>query len=99
MREADLCPLSAGVIGCVQPLGSIMPVSEMQARVFCAVLSGRLRLPRPVVMAADSQRKAVAMGRRYRSSPRHTIQVQWDPFVGLLPPQLCLTCALWRLAS
>ena len=32
------------VIGLIQPLGSIMPIAEMQARVFFDVLSGRIFL-------------------------------------------------------
>lgn len=37
-----------GVIGLVQPLGAIMPLSEMQSRWFVRVACGKTTLPHPV---------------------------------------------------
>ena len=79
-----------GVIGLVQPLGSIMPVSEMQARVFCSVLAGTTPLPPKSNMIADMNSKALAMQKRYRKSPRHTIQVcASDRCTRALPSKPC----------
>lgn len=74
-------------IGLIQPLGSIMPISELQARWFAQVVSGNLALPRPDARRRDMQRKAVAMARRYKRSKRHTIQVDYIPYCDELAQQ------------
>uniref|UniRef100_A0A8C2ZF81 Flavin-containing monooxygenase n=1 Tax=Cyclopterus lumpus TaxID=8103 RepID=A0A8C2ZF81_CYCLU len=75
------------IIGLVQPLGAIMPISEMQARWATRVFKGELLLP-------------TTMAKRYVSSQRHTIQVDYISYmdeiaelVGVRPslPRLLLT--------
>uniref|UniRef100_I3J3L5 Flavin-containing monooxygenase n=1 Tax=Oreochromis niloticus TaxID=8128 RepID=I3J3L5_ORENI len=63
------------IIGLVQPLGSIMPISELQARWATRVFKGCIKLPSVVVMLKDIQWKQAAMAQRYVTSQRHTIQV------------------------
>lgn len=72
---------SLGIIGLVQPVGSIMPVSEMQARVFLEQFAGNLKLPSLAEMREDVIAKQTAMKMRYVDSPRHTIQVDFLPFL------------------
>ncbi|PIO77181.1 Flavin-binding monooxygenase-like protein [Teladorsagia circumcincta] len=69
------------VIGLIQPLGSIMPIAEMQARVFFSVLSGESALPNSDEMRMDMLSKREAMRRQYVASHRHTIQVDYIPFM------------------
>ncbi|MEQ2197469.1 hypothetical protein XENOCAPTIV_029960, partial [Xenoophorus captivus] len=76
------------IIGLVQPLGAIMPISEMQARWATRVFKGRkkhfncllfccIKLPSSAAMQRDINSKQEAMAKRYVSSQRHTIQVDY----------------------
>ncbi|CAJ1060084.1 LOW QUALITY PROTEIN: flavin-containing monooxygenase 5-like [Xyrichtys novacula] len=88
------------IIGLVQPLGAIMPVSEMQARWSTRVFKGCSKLPSMDNMLKDIQNKEETMAKRYVSSQRHTIQVDYVSYmdeiaelVGVRPsiPRLLLT--------
>ncbi|XP_053726656.1 flavin-containing monooxygenase 5-like [Synchiropus splendidus] len=63
------------IIGLVQPLGAIMPISEIQARWATRVFKGCKKLPSVSDMLKDIQCKEQAMASRYVTSQRHTIQV------------------------
>ena len=68
-------------IGFIQPLGAIMPLAEAQAEWVADLLSGRGQLPAPTEMReaiADEERK---MRKRYVASKRHTIQVDFHPYL------------------
>ncbi|KAI6187355.1 Dimethylaniline monooxygenase [N-oxide-forming] [Aphelenchoides besseyi] len=66
------------VIGLIQPLGSIMPIAELQARFFFDVFIGRTKLPSRSKMEAEIRKRRDAMAARYVESRRHTIQVDYD---------------------
>ncbi|KHN82777.1 Dimethylaniline monooxygenase [N-oxide-forming] 5 [Toxocara canis] len=65
------------VIGLIQPVGSIMPISEMQCRVFCEVLAGRATLPDGVRMQKNIDKKRNVMAKEFIPRRRHTIQVYY----------------------
>ena len=68
-------------IGLIQPLGAIMPLAEAQAEWVADLLDGRGTLPSPGEMRAeiaDAERK---MRKRYVASKRHTIQVDFQPYL------------------
>ncbi|KAI1703367.1 flavin-binding monooxygenase-like domain-containing protein [Ditylenchus destructor] len=69
------------IIGNMHPIGSIMPISEMQARVFFDVLVGRTKLPSETEMFADIHKKRAANDSRYIKSLRHTVQVDFVDFM------------------
>ncbi|XP_028259363.1 dimethylaniline monooxygenase [N-oxide-forming] 5-like [Parambassis ranga] len=69
------------IIGLVQPLGAIMPISEMQARWATRVFKGCVKLPTADAMLKDIQCKQDAMAKRYVSSQRHTIQVDYVSYM------------------
>uniref|UniRef100_A0A914CC84 Flavin-containing monooxygenase n=1 Tax=Acrobeloides nanus TaxID=290746 RepID=A0A914CC84_9BILA len=74
MYPPDLCEHNTlAVIGLVQ--GNILPLSEMQARVYFDVLSGNSKLPLKFQMLEDIEAKSRAMKERFVESRRHTIQV------------------------
>ncbi|KAI6240602.1 Dimethylaniline monooxygenase [N-oxide-forming] [Aphelenchoides fujianensis] len=79
LNSADKATIA--VLGLVQPLGSIMPISEMQARVFFGVQAGIARLPPPAEQKAEIERVIDAMWKRYVKSPRHTIQVDFSSYM------------------
>ncbi len=68
-------------IGFIQPLGAIMPLAEAQSEWVADLLSGRAVLPSPAEMQeaiSDEERK---MRKRYVASKRHTIQVDFHPYL------------------
>jgi len=73
-------------IGLVQPWGAIMPISEMQAKWICRVLTDKSELPSVDDMRADIARVEAEQRARYVDTPRHTIQVDHYDYMR----------ALWR---
>jgi dimethylaniline monooxygenase (N-oxide forming) len=71
-------------IGLVQPLGAIMPIAELQSEWIADVLQGRAALPDAAAMRAEIRAEEKAMRRRYVASTRHTIQVDFHPYMRLL---------------
>lgn len=81
MFPPDLEKSTLSVIGCFQPLGAIMPLSEMQARLATRVFKGDVKLPPKVDQWTDIRRKRIEMRYRYVESTRHTIQVDFIPYM------------------
>ena len=71
-------------IGLVQPLGAIMPIAELQSEWIADVLEGKAVLPDPARMRAEITAEEEAMRRRYVASTRHTIQVDFHPYMRLV---------------
>ena len=63
------------VFGCVQPLGALFPLSELQGRWATQVFCGLKHLPPRHVMMQDIKTKMAEMRARYYASKRHTVQV------------------------
>ncbi|PAV85248.1 hypothetical protein WR25_01004 isoform B [Diploscapter pachys] len=72
---------SLAVIGLIQPTGSILPLSEMQTRLFMSVLKGRTKIPNQVNMIKDIESKRRQMEREFVASRRHTIQVYYPSYM------------------
>jgi dimethylaniline monooxygenase (N-oxide forming) len=68
-------------IGLVQPLGAIMPIAEAQSEWIGDVLEGKARLPSPAKMREVVKREDERMAERYVASKRHTIQVDFYPYL------------------
>ncbi|KAM9435802.1 flavin-containing monooxygenase 5-like isoform 1-T2 [Clarias gariepinus] len=76
------------IIGLIQPLGAIMPLSEMQARWATRVFKGVSKLPSKSSMLKDIKMKEDCMVKRYVTSHRHTIQVDYLPYIDELATQV-----------
>ncbi|XP_038650876.1 flavin-containing monooxygenase 5-like isoform X1 [Scyliorhinus canicula] len=76
------------IIGLIQPLGAIMPISELQARWATRVFRGLVKLPSVDTMMADIMEKKEKLGKRYVTSQRHTIQVDYIPYMDELAEQI-----------
>ena len=63
------------VIGNIQPLGAVNPISELQARLACRVFGRKIQLPNEEEMNKDISMKREEMKKRYYASKRHTVQV------------------------
>ncbi len=71
-------------IGLVQPLGAIMPIAEAQSEWIADVLEGKAELPRAAHMHRVIGREDARMAKRYVASKRHTIQVDFLPYMRTL---------------
>jgi dimethylaniline monooxygenase (N-oxide forming) len=67
-------------LGLLQPLGAVMPLAEAQGRWIAAYLRGEYALPSSSALRADMQRERARMFKRYVSSKRHTMQVDFDNY-------------------
>jgi dimethylaniline monooxygenase (N-oxide forming) len=68
-------------IGLLQPLGAIMPLAEAQSEWVADVLEGEAVLPDRDEMLKVIERERDRMARRYVRSTRHTIQVDFYPYL------------------
>ncbi|XP_053381050.1 flavin-containing monooxygenase 5-like isoform X2 [Mercenaria mercenaria] len=69
------------VIGFIQPIGAIMPICELQCRLATRLFKGDVQLPPQSEMWRDIKDKKEKMSRVYVKSQRHTIQVDFIPFL------------------
>uniref|UniRef100_A0A915PXY6 Flavin-containing monooxygenase n=1 Tax=Setaria digitata TaxID=48799 RepID=A0A915PXY6_9BILA len=76
------------VIGLIQPIGSILPISEMQCRWAAAVFSGQLTLPSHIEMMADIELKRIQIKKRYFTSTKHTVQVDYIKYMDEIAEQI-----------
>lgn len=76
-------PQSPGLyfIGLLQPWGPIMPLAHRQSRWVADLIAGAATLPDRQTMMDDIERRRTKMARRYVASPRHTIQVDYYPYL------------------
>lgn len=68
-------------VGLLQPLGAVMPLAEAQGRWIASYLRGEYLLPDRAALARDIGEDAAAMRRRYVTSKRHTIQVDFEAYL------------------
>ncbi len=64
----------------IQPLGAIMPLAEVQSKWIAKILKGQTKLPNKAEMLKSIQEDKQAMAKRYKESPRHTLQVDFHPY-------------------
>jgi dimethylaniline monooxygenase (N-oxide forming) len=68
-------------VGLLQPLGAIMPLAEAQGAWVGDYLRGDYELPSDSQLRADIAVDQAAMRKRYVSSKRHTIQVDFEDYL------------------
>ncbi|NXF44886.1 FMO5 monooxygenase, partial [Oceanites oceanicus] len=84
----DLEKPTLAFIGLIQPLGPVMPISELQCRWATRVFKGLQDLPPSADMLADITQTKKKMAERYVKSQRHTIQVDYIPYMDELACQV-----------
>ena len=67
-------------VGLIQPVGALPPLAEQQARWVAQLIDGAA-LPTPAMMKAEVQRDQAEVAARYDDRPRHTIQVDYWPYL------------------
>lgn len=75
-------------IGLVQPLGAIMPIAEVQSQWVSKLLSGQVALPDRAGMERGIRDDRAKMRKRYVTSDRHTIQVDFYPYLHQLKEEM-----------
>src|SRR3954452_13369850 len=65
----------------LQPLGATMPLAEAQGRWVAHHLRGEYHLPPRQEMLADIEKDRATMFKRYVSSKRHTMQIDFDRYL------------------
>ncbi|MCC9606923.1 NAD(P)-binding domain-containing protein [Blastopirellula sp. JC732] len=68
-------------VGLIQPWGAIMPLAEEQSLWVAEMLAGASGLPAQAVMDQEMDDYARKLQKRYASSPRHTIQVDFYAYL------------------
>ncbi|XP_071155178.1 flavin-containing monooxygenase 5-like isoform X1 [Mytilus edulis] len=76
LEQSTLC-----VIGCIQPIAALMPISELQCRLATRVFQGKVKLPCYDEMMTDIKNKELAMQLKYVQTQRHTIQVDYIDYM------------------
>lgn len=71
-------------VGLCQPLGAIMPLAEVQSQWIAKMLTGEVALPSKNYMLKEMEQEDQTMQKRYKASPRHTLQVDFLPYKNLL---------------
>lgn len=71
-------------IGLIQALGAVMPLAEAQSLWVARLLLGQARLPSREEMRRAIEADLAAMKKRYVTSDRHTIQVDFYPYLNLV---------------
>lgn len=70
-----------GVIGLIQIVGGLFPISEIQARWFARIINDKVDLPSTKNMYADIKQNSEIMSKQYFNGPRHTIQVDYVDYL------------------
>lgn len=68
-------------IGFIQPLGPIMPIAEAQCEWVADLLTGTTSLPSGSEMRSEIAEYERWLGKRYVASKRHTIEVDFHPYL------------------
>lgn len=71
-------------IGLIQPLGAIMPLAEAQCDWVAELIDGEGALPDRLTMTREIALEQTKMGRRFINSKRHTVEVDFDPYMRTL---------------
>ncbi|NWU97630.1 FMO5 monooxygenase, partial [Upupa epops] len=88
MFPPDLEKPTLAFIGLIQPLGAIMPISELQCRWATHVFKGLRHLPPPSRMLEDIEEAKRKIAKRFVRSQRHTVQVDYVAYMDELACQL-----------
>lgn len=75
-------------IGLIQPLGAIMPLSEIQSKWIAKLLKEQTSLPDKNKMYNVIKNDQMEMKKRYKDSARHTVQVDFYPYKRLIEEEM-----------
>ncbi|MEC3952335.1 NAD(P)-binding domain-containing protein [Nocardia sp. CDC153] len=68
-------------LGLAQPMPTLVNFAEQQSKLVAAYLTGNYRLPSETEMNEAIRQAEESRSGRYYDSPRHTIQIEFEPYV------------------
>jgi hypothetical protein len=68
-------------VALLQPLGAMMPLAEAQSEWVADLLAGEAALPTRDEMLKEIEQRRTELRKRYVKSTRHTIQVDFFPYL------------------
>ncbi|KAL3189356.1 hypothetical protein MRX96_002673 [Rhipicephalus microplus] len=86
------------LIGLAQPIGALLPISELQSRWAARVFAGKVALPSAKDMWRQVNEYQERCRQRYYQEPRHTLQVDWIDYLDELANEIGVKPNLARLA-
>lgn len=89
-------PHTIALIGLVHPLGPVHTVSELQARWYAGLMSGKLRLPGREKMRSEIGKDRQFHGKAFYESPKHTLQIIYIPFMNEISNYVGCKPHLWK---
>jgi dimethylaniline monooxygenase (N-oxide forming) len=75
-------------IGLIQPLGAVMPLSEVQSRWVAKLILGEKTLPSKTKMYEAIEKVSQYLKKRYKASARHTLQVDFHLYKGEIEKEI-----------
>ncbi|XP_033110406.1 dimethylaniline monooxygenase [N-oxide-forming] 5-like [Anneissia japonica] len=90
-------PSTLAIIGLAQPLGSTIPISEIQSRWAALLFKGAVKAPSQFSMQKDIVLKKEVMEKRYVKSQRHTLQVDWIPYMDEIASEFGVKPNLYKI--
>ncbi|KAI1300026.1 Flavin-containing monooxygenase 5 [Halotydeus destructor] len=86
-----------GFIGLIQPIGALFPIFELHARWFVQLnLQKCAPLPPVGAMLSDIKSKRATLSKRYIQGSRHTVQVDYVPYMDEIASQFKAKPNLWK---
>lgn len=67
-------------VALIQPLGAIMPLAEIQAKWIAKIIAGESKTPSKELMLKSIEADKQMLIKRYKESPRHTLQVDFHTY-------------------
>jgi hypothetical protein len=80
-------------VGLVQPLGAIWPLADLQSQLVANAITGRYTPP--ANMRERIARDLAYRSRQYTASPRHTVEVEFYPFLDALKREVPPDAPSW----
>ena len=75
-------------VGLIQPLGALMPLSEVQGKWIAGLIKGTIKKPAKAAMLKTIDGYLKKLQKRYTDKPRHTIQVDFWPYKALIEKEM-----------
>ncbi len=75
-------------VGLLQPLGAIMPLAEIQAKWIANLINKKANLPSNDLMKKEIEIETTKLKARYKSSARHTLQVDFHAYKSELEKEI-----------
>jgi hypothetical protein len=72
----------------IQPLGAIMPLAEIQSKWIAKIIKGESRLPSKEAMQQSIEEDKQKLAQRYKQTPRHTLQVDFFTYKGIIEKEM-----------